>query len=108
MTFALGAHTWREGLYWLGRSLSADPTVSVVLMTAFGGVALAVEALKSGAVDFVLKPWQNDKLVATLSAAVSLAQVRREAAELKDRNTILSEETARPTGDLIGSAPALP
>jgi DNA-binding NtrC family response regulator len=66
-----------------------------------------VEALKNGAVDFVLKPWQNDKLVATLSAAISLAEVRREAAELKDRNTLLSAETARPMGELIGRAPAL-
>jgi DNA-binding NtrC family response regulator len=107
MNFAPGEQTGREGLDWLARILSADPTVSVVLMTAFGGVALAVEALKNGAVDFVLKPWQNDKLVGTVSAAVSLAQVRREAAALKDRNTILSAETARPMGELIGSAPAL-
>ncbi|HEV7442325.1 MAG TPA: sigma 54-interacting transcriptional regulator, partial [Steroidobacteraceae bacterium] len=107
MNFAPGEQTGREGLDWLARILIADPTVSVVLMTAFGGVALAVEALKNGAVDFVLKPWQNDKLVATLSAAISLAQVRREAVDLKDRNTILSAETARPMGELIGSAPAL-
>src|SRR5882724_4876491 len=84
MNFAPGDQARGEGLDCLTRILGADPTVSVVLMTAFGGVALAVEALKNGAVDFVLKPWQNDKLVATLSAAVSLAQVRREAAELKD------------------------
>jgi DNA-binding NtrC family response regulator len=107
MNFASGTQTGREGLDWLGRILSADPTVSVVLMTAFGGVALAVQALKSGAVDFVLKPWQNDKLVATVSAAVALSQARRQAADLQTRNSILISETAPHQGELIGSAPAL-
>jgi DNA-binding NtrC family response regulator len=107
MNFAAGAHSGREGLQWLERIHQIDPYISVVFMTAFGGVSLAVEALKSGAVDFVLKPWQNDKLIATVSAAISLSKARREAADLKARNTALASETAPPTGDLIGSAPAL-
>jgi DNA-binding NtrC family response regulator len=107
MNFAPGKQTGREGLEWLARILASDPHASVVLMTAFGGVALAVEALKSGAVDFVLKPWQNDKLVATLSSAVSLSKARRESAELQARNNILIAETLPRSGDLIGSAPAL-
>jgi len=72
----------------------------VVLMTAFGGVSLAVEALKNGAVDFVLKPWQNDKLVATMSAAVALSKARA-------RTDILICESTPRTGELIGSAVAL-
>jgi DNA-binding NtrC family response regulator len=100
MNFAPGARTGREGLEWLERLRVAVPNASVVLMTAFGGVSLAVEALKNGAVDFVLKPWQNDKLVATLSAAVALARARA-------RNHILISESAPPKGELIGSAVAL-
>jgi DNA-binding NtrC family response regulator len=107
MNFAIGAHTGREGLDWLARIQAIDPHVSVVLMTAFGGVALAVESLKSGAVDFVLKPWQNDKLVATISAAISLAQARREAAELKSRNAALASASSASAGGIIGTAPAL-
>ena len=107
MNFAPGARTGREGLDWLPEILGARPTTSVVLMTAFGGVALAVEALKNGAVDFVLKPWQNDNLVATLSAAVALSQARNKAADLQTRNDILITETAPPIGDFIGSAAAL-
>src|SRR5262249_51064995 len=106
MNFAVGAHSGREGLDWLARIRALDPHVSVVLMTAFGGVSLAVESLKSGAVDFVLKPWQNDKLVATVSAAVSLAQARREAAELKSRNAALASVSSAPAGGIIGTAPA--
>ncbi|MGH8239921.1 MAG: sigma-54-dependent transcriptional regulator, partial [Steroidobacteraceae bacterium] len=107
MNFAIGAHSGLEGLDWLARIHTLDPHASVVLMTAFGGISLAVESLKSGAVDFVLKPWQNDKLVATISAAVSLAQARREATDLKTRNAALASATVAPNGVIIGSAPAL-
>jgi DNA-binding NtrC family response regulator len=107
MNFAVGAHSGREGLDWLARIHALDPNISVVLMTAFGGVSLAVESLKSGAVDFVLKPWQNDKLVATMSAAISLSQARREATELKSRNAGLVSASTAPAGEIIGSAPTL-
>ena len=100
MNFAPGERTGREGLSWLGRLRVAAPTASVVLMTAFGGVSLAVEALKNGAVDFVLKPWQNDKLVATMSAAVALSKARA-------RTDILISESTPAKGELIGSAVAL-
>lgn len=107
MNFAPGAQAGREGLDWLARIQALDPYASVVLMTAFGGVSLAVEALKSGAVDFVLKPWHNDKLIATLSSAVSLSKARREAASLQIRNVALAAETASHAGELLGSSAAL-
>jgi len=107
MNFAPGERTGHEGLDWLGRLRQSLPTASVVLMTAFGGVSLAVEALKNGAVDFVLKPWQNDKLVATMSAAVALSRARSHATALQARNNILIAESAPPRGELIGSAVAL-
>ncbi len=107
MNFAPGAQSGREGLDWLARIQAIDPYASIVLMTAFGGVSLAVEALKSGAVDFVLKPWQNDKLIATMFSAVSLSKARREAADLQTRNSVLAVESAPIQGEIIGSAPAL-
>jgi DNA-binding NtrC family response regulator len=79
MNFAIGDHSGRQGLDQLARVRAFDPTLSVVLMTAFGGVSLAVEALKRGAVDFVLKPWRNEKLVATVRAAAELTRSRRAA-----------------------------
>jgi DNA-binding NtrC family response regulator len=77
MNFALGDHSGREGLDQLERVRACDPALSVVLMTAYGGVSLAVEALKRGAVDFVLKPWRNDKLVAAMADAMALTDRRR-------------------------------
>lgn len=78
MNFAVGQHTGRAGLDALGRIKAADPSLGVVLMTAYGSVSLAVEALKQGASDFVLKPWRNDKLVAAaLAAAERTRSVRK-------------------------------
>ena len=76
MNFAIGVNTGREGLHWLSRILALDPDAVVILMTAFGDLNLAVRAMREGAADFVLKPWQNDKLVATLSVAAKLRQSR--------------------------------
>lgn len=103
MNFSPGAHSGQDGLDWLERLRRVAPDVSVVMMTAYGGVALAVETLKRGAVDFVLKPWQNEKLVATVSAAAALAKARRDTADLRLRN---AEMTGR-TGEMIGQAPSL-
>jgi DNA-binding NtrC family response regulator len=76
MNFAIGRNTGAEGLRWLGRILAMDPDAVVVLMTAFGDLNVAVQAMREGAADFVLKPWQNDKLVATMSVAAKLRQTR--------------------------------
>lgn len=92
MNFAIGARSGTEGFDALARLQDADPALSVVLMTTYGGVALAVEALKRGAVDFVLKPWRNDALNQTLAAAARLTEERRAGAalnlDLVERRTI--------------------
>ncbi len=72
MNFSAGINTGSEGLYWLSEILQIDPTMSVVMMTAYGDIDLAVKSIKIGAIDFVLKPWDNDKLLATLKAGIKL------------------------------------
>jgi FixJ family two-component response regulator len=93
MNFAVGARSGSEGLDALARLQAADPALSVVLMTTYGGVALAVEALKRGAVDFVLKPWRNEALAEAMDAAARLTAQRRAGAALNldemERRTIL-------------------
>jgi len=76
MNFAIGRNTGAEGLRWLQYIVGEDPDAVVVLMTAFGDLNTAVQAMREGAADFVLKPWQNDKLVATLRVASQLRQTR--------------------------------
>jgi DNA-binding NtrC family response regulator len=77
MNFAAGARDGAEGLDTLDRLQAADPALSVVLMTTYGGVALAVQALKRGAADFVLKPWRNEALIAAMRTAAALTAERR-------------------------------
>lgn len=77
MNFALGARDGAAGLDGLGEFHAADPALSVVLMTTYGGVALAVEALKRGAADFILKPWRNAALAEAMAAAAELTRERR-------------------------------
>lgn len=81
MNFTLGERSGREGFDCLAHLIATDPNLSVLLMTTYGGVALAVEALKRGAVDFVLKPWRNEALVAAVEAAAARTAERRRAGE---------------------------
>ena len=75
--FMRGATDGREGFLWLGRILEKDPEAVVVLITAHGGVQIAVEAMKQGATDFVSKPWNNERLLATVRTAAALRAQRR-------------------------------
>lgn len=77
MNFITGARSGSEGLDALARIQACDNTLAVVLMTAYGGVQLAVTALKRGAADFVLKPWYNDKLIAVVQAAALMTRQQR-------------------------------
>jgi len=69
MNFTAGINTGNEGFYWLSEILRYNPNIAVVLFTAYAEIDLAVRALKEGATDFIVKPWNNDKLVATLQSA---------------------------------------
>jgi DNA-binding NtrC family response regulator len=110
MNFSAGEVSGRAGMDGLAFVQGFDPNLSVVLMTAYGGVALAVEALKRGAVDFVLKPWRNDKLVDAVKAAVALTRSKREAASLDldliERHAI-ERALARHDGNISKAAEAL-
>ncbi|WP_137863425.1 MULTISPECIES: sigma-54 dependent transcriptional regulator [unclassified Sphingomonas] len=75
--FARGATDAAEGLAWLDKLLAVDPEMVVVMITAHGGVQVAVAAMKRGATDFVSKPWSNEKLLATVRTAASLRRSRR-------------------------------
>ena len=107
MNFVTGVRSGREGLTWLQRILEADADAVVVLMTAYTAVETAVEAMKLGAFDFVAKPWQNERLTATVRAAVQHRRSRIEAAELKRQNRELAAEINRPSDLILSEAPAM-
>jgi DNA-binding NtrC family response regulator len=90
MNFRSGDNSGQDGLKWLSNILQIDSAVIVVLMTAFSSINAAVEAMKLGATDFVEKPWNNEKLISTMKAAVRLRQAQSEAQRLNQKNRILS------------------
>ena len=106
MNFTQDAASGREGFYWLRQIRDLDPEAVVIPITAYGDVEMAVRAVREGAVDFVLKPWQNEKLLATLSAAAQLRSSRSEARGLRSRQKQLAADLDQPFVDIIGdSAP---
>ena len=107
MNFGPGASDGRAGFQWLGRIMEIDPDAVVVLITAHGGVELAVEAMKQGATDFVAKPWENEKLLATVSSAAKLRGSRLEASRLKATNQVLTESQSQHGQEMLGSSAAL-
>lgn len=107
MNFTSGRNTGNEGLYWLSEIRSLCPGLPVVLITAYGEVELAVKALKQGATDFIVKPWDNQKLLATLTAAWELSQSRKEVKQLRHREQALSQELNRTFQPLIGESAAI-
>ncbi len=107
MNFTRDVSSGREGFHWLNRILELDPTAVVILITAYGDVDLAVRAIKEGATDFVLKPWQNEKLLATVSAALRLKSSRSETRRQHDRQSRLAEDLDQPFQEIIGNSPAM-
>lgn len=106
MNFARGQSSGDEGFKALAAIRARDPQAVVVIMTAYGGVNIAVEAMKHGATDFVTKPWDNDRLIATVTSAAALRASRREAATAQAKMAELAT-TARPDSPLLGETPAM-
>ena len=98
MNFNTDINTGNEGLFWLSELRNNNPNQKVVLFTAYADISLAVEGMKRGAFDFIVKPWENDKLIATLERAV--AENRKD-----DRKA--NEYTAGPTGMYWGESAAM-
>ena len=92
MNFTAGINTGNEGIYWLGEIHARRPDIKVVLFTAYADIDLAVRAMRDGAVDFVVKPWDNDRLVASLRNAYNLARSAREVKQLKEIKRELASE----------------
>lgn len=107
MNFTLGDNSGDDGLYWLQQLQQQFPNTVVVLMTAYAGVELAVKAIKAGATDFVIKPWSNEKLIATLHAAFELAQSRQKLSALSAENSALRTALNTKQDYFIGESPIM-
>jgi two-component system response regulator HydG len=107
MNFSAGATSGQEGIDWLKTAQALAPETKVILMTAYGGVEAAVNAIREGAADFVVKPWDNAKLVATVSAVSRLARADREVASLRRRQRSLNEYIGQDFDRIVGDSKGL-
>jgi len=104
MNFTAGINNGNEGIYWLREIQKYDPTISVIMNTAYGDIELAVKAVKEGAFDFILKPWDNNKLISTIHASIKLRKSKVENASLLQTTNTLKQELNPSLQKLIGQS----
>jgi two-component system, NtrC family, response regulator HydG len=107
MNFTEDTTSGKEGSHWLNQIKEIDPKAVVILITAFGDVEMAVQALKEGATDFILKPWQNEKLLATLTSASRLKESYDEVEKLSKKQKQLQSDAKKSYSDIIGSSASM-
>lgn len=108
MNFGPGESSGKQGFFWLERILAINPELVVIMLTAHGDMSVAVKAMKLGATDFIAKPWDNDKMIATLSTAAQLGCSRQETHRLRQANQILTHAgTADSENPLLGESPKM-
>jgi len=107
MNFTEDVITGQEGYHWLEKILEIDPLAVVIFITAYADVERAVKAIKTGATDFVQKPWQNEKFLATILSAIRLRKSKLEADNLRIKQKVLSAKLDQPFHDFIGNSPEM-
>ena len=104
MNFTKDMISGQEGFRWLKEILTFDPQAVVILITAYGDIETAVRAVKEGATDFILKPWQNEKFLATYFSSLKLRESQVELKRIRDRQKYLNEEPESGFSEIIGSS----
>lgn len=107
MNYSSGKTAGREGMSWLKTIRAINPGQQVIMITAYGDIKLAVEAMKEGAADFIVKPWENEKLEATVLAAYRHGEARKELDELKVKQSGYSRLMNTPESEIVGQSPAI-
>ena len=107
MNFTKDVSSGHEGFLWLEKILEIDPSAVVILITAYGDVQMAVKAIKEGAMDFILKPWENERLLATVNSAMLLRKSKMEVSDLKDRQKQISSDIDHKFQDVIGNSSSM-
>jgi len=104
MNFSRDATSGKEGFYWLNKILETDPAIAVILITAYGDIELAVQGIKEGATNFLLKPWDNKKLLATVTTTLEVHRNKVELVDLRSKQKFLMEQGDQPYSHIIGQS----
>ena len=104
MNFQKGKIDGQEGLSWLERILKIDPRAMIVLITAYGDIDLAIQSIKAGAADFIVKPWKNQKLLATILSGIRLKKASAEVFRLQETSEKLSKDIDKNYSIFVGNS----
>ncbi len=107
MNFSRDANTGKEGFYWLNKILEIDPAAIVIFITGYGDIELAVQGIKEGATNFILKPWENNKLLATIEASLKIRVSKVELENLRSTNKLLVADQDHIFSNIIGQSAAM-
>ncbi len=107
MNFSKDATSGKEGFHWLNVILEIDPAAVVIFITGYGDIELAVQGIKEGATNFLLKPWENKKLLATITANLKVRESKKELEDLRSKQKVLIADQDSSYSDIVGSGPAM-
>ncbi|HLF11348.1 MAG TPA: sigma-54 dependent transcriptional regulator [Gammaproteobacteria bacterium] len=107
MNFSPGLTSGQEGVECLRTIEKVSPDAKVIFMTAYGGIETAVKAIKEGASDFVVKPWENEKLIATVGATLRFSQAARTVKDLESKQRALNRYIGSPDAEIVGTSAAV-
>ncbi|MBU3926193.1 MAG: sigma-54 dependent transcriptional regulator [Bacteroidetes bacterium] len=107
MNFSRDATSGQEGFHWLNVILEQDPAATVIFITGYGDIELAVQGIKEGATNFILKPWENRKLLATIETSLRVRESKVELESLRSTQKMLIADQDQAYSNLIGSSPAM-
>jgi len=107
MNFSRDATSGKEGFFWLNKILEIDPAAVVIFITGYGDIELAVQGIKEGATNFILKPWDNKKLLATITANLKVRDSKKELEDLKTKHQLILADQDQMYSNIIGSSQAM-
>ena len=107
MNFSRDATSGKEGFFWLNKILEIDPAAVVIFITGYGDIELAVQGIKEGATNFILKPWDNKKLLATITANLKVRDSKKELEDLKTKHQLIMADQDQMYSNIIGSSQAM-
>jgi len=107
MNFSRDATSGQEGFHWLNVILEHDPAATVIFITGYGDIELAVQGIKEGATNFILKPWENRKLLATIETSLRVRESKVELENLRSTQKMLIADQDHAYSNLIGNSPAM-
>lgn len=107
MNFKPGSTEGNEGLFWLKQIKKINPDTNIILNTAYGDINLAVQAMKEGAIDFLVKPWEKEKLLSTVNTVYNLSKSKKEVTKFKSKQEVLAKDINRNYENLIAKSKAM-